>query len=147
MLSMTERGIIMKYCSNCGKELADSVAFCSECGAPQQARQAQQTQQAQQAQQAPGAPGGSYQHPAYQQPPMQGYPVQQAPVDSGSFGWAVLGFFIPIVGLILFLVWKDQKPLSSKKAGLGALIGVIATVAFYIIFYALIAAVIGFGMY
>lgn len=125
----------MKYCSNCGKELADSVAFCSECGAPQQAQQAQQ------------APGGTYQQPAHQQPPMQGYPVQQAPVDSGSFGWAVLGFFIPIVGLILFLVWKDQKPLSSKKAGLGALIGVIATVAFYIIFYALIAAVIGFGMY
>lgn len=135
---MIERGIIMKYCSNCGKELADSVAFCPECGAPQQV---QQTQQAQQAQQAPGTASGSYQQSSYRQPSVQGYPVQPAPVDSGSFGWAVLGFFIPIVGLILFLVWKDQKPLSSKKAGIGALVGVIATVVFYIIFYVLLAAV------
>lgn len=121
----------MKYCSNCGKELADNAAFCSGCGAPQQAQK---------------TASDSYQQPSYQQPPVQGYPVQSAPVDSGSFGWAVLGFFIPIVGLILFLVWKDQKPLSSKKAGVGALVGVIATVVFYIIFYVLLAAV-GFMLY
>ena len=51
-----------------------------------------------------------------------------APIDSGSFGWAVLGFFFPLVGLILFLVWKDSKPLSGKKAGIGALVGVITEV-------------------
>ena len=36
--------------------------------------------------------------------------------DSGSVGWAILGFFIPLVGLILFLVWKDSKPRCAKKA-------------------------------
>ena len=36
-----------------------------------------------------------------------------------------LGFFIPIVGLILYLVWKDQTPLKAKSAGKGALIGAI----------------------
>ena len=26
--------------------------------------------------------------------------------DSDNFGWACLGFCIPIVGLILYLIWK-----------------------------------------
>ena len=100
----------MKYCANCGKELADNVAFCPECGAAQQ-EASQQT----------------YQEPAYQQP-VQQQPYQapqQAPVDGGSFGWAVLGFCFPLVGLILYLVWKSNKPLTAKKAGMGALIGFI----------------------
>ncbi|KAA8825704.1 hypothetical protein EMO91_12070 [Bifidobacterium myosotis] len=46
----------------------------------------------------------------------------------------MLGFFIPLVGLILFLVWKNEKPLSAKKAGMGALVSVILTVALYVIF-------------
>ncbi|MBR1747339.1 MAG: zinc ribbon domain-containing protein [Clostridia bacterium] len=45
--------------------------------------------------------------------------------DSGSVGWGILGFFFPIVGLILFLVWREEKPLSSKAAGIGALVNVI----------------------
>ena len=28
--------------------------------------------------------------------------------DNGGFLWGLLGCCIPIVGLILFLVWKDQ---------------------------------------
>lgn len=44
--------------------------------------------------------------------------------DTGSIGWAFLGFCIPLAGLIMFLMWKDSKPLSAKKAGIGALIGV-----------------------
>lgn len=51
--------------------------------------------------------------------------------DSGSIGWGVLGFCIPIVGLILFLVWKDQKPRTAKVAGVGALISVIVGVIWY----------------
>ena len=45
--------------------------------------------------------------------------------DNGSFGWAVLGFFIPIAGLILYLVWRTEKPLSARRAGIGALVSVI----------------------
>ena len=47
--------------------------------------------------------------------------------DSGSIGWGVLGFFIPIVGLVLFLVWKDTKPKCAKNAGIGAIVGFAAT--------------------
>lgn len=51
----------------------------------------------------------------------------------GNFGWGVLGFFFPIIGLILFLVWKNDKPADAKVAGIGALIGVIVSVVFSII--------------
>lgn len=30
--------------------------------------------------------------------------------DSLSLGFAILGFFIPIVGLILFLIYEEKKP-------------------------------------
>lgn len=38
-------------------------------------------------------------------------------------GFAVLGFFFPIVGLILYLVWHTEYPLKAKSCGKGALIG------------------------
>ena len=52
--------------------------------------------------------------------------------DDGGVGWLVLGLFIPIVGLILYLVWKDTKPLSAQQAGKGALIGFIIGIVGYI---------------
>lgn len=56
-----------------------------------------------------------------------------AVVDNGGFLWGLLGCCIPIVGLVLFLVWKDSKPKTSKAAGIGALVGVALGVIYYII--------------
>lgn len=56
-------------------------------------------------------------------------------VDNGGFGWGLLGCCIPLVGLILFLVWKDTKPKTSKAAGIGALISVGLSIAIYIILF------------
>jgi uncharacterized membrane protein YvbJ len=63
--------------------------------------------------------------------------------DTGSYGWAVLGCCIPVVGLILYLVWKDTKPLNAKKAGMGALIAVVCAVIYYVL---MIILGIGLGM-
>lgn len=60
--------------------------------------------------------------------------------DKGGFLWGLLGFCIPIVGLILFLVWKGDKPKTAKAAGLGALISVIISVVFYAL-----SALLGIG--
>lgn len=62
--------------------------------------------------------------------------------DSSSFGWALLGFCIPLVGLILYLVWKDNTPLKAKSAGKGALVSVIVSVVFYLIYAVIIGAAI-----
>ena len=47
---------------------------------------------------------------------------QQRRIKEGSLIWGVLGFMFPILGLILYLVWKDSKPGDAKIAGKGALI-------------------------
>lgn len=66
--------------------------------------------------------------------------------DNGGFLWGLLGCCIPIVGLILFLVWKDQKPKTAKAAGIGALISVVLAVASYVIFFVIIgASALAFG--
>lgn len=53
--------------------------------------------------------------------------------DNGGFGWGLLGYCIPIVGLVLFLVWKDSKPKSAKAAGIGALITTASIITFYVV--------------
>ncbi len=60
--------------------------------------------------------------------------------DNGGFLWGLLGCCIPVVGLILFLVWREQKPKTAKAAGIGALVSVIISVVFYIIYFVILGA-------
>lgn len=53
--------------------------------------------------------------------------------DTGSIGWGVLGCCAPLIGLILYLVWKDTKPKTAKMAGKGALVCVVLAVIYYVI--------------
>ena len=93
------------------------------------------------------------QQPAYTQQPLYqqaqpaytpGYSSQSN--DSGSFGWAVLGFFIPLVGLILWLVWKDSKPKSAKMSGIGALVGVGISVLWWLVGMSMLGSMMQYGM-
>lgn len=63
--------------------------------------------------------------------------------DSSSFGWAMLGFCIPIVGLILYLVRKKDTPLKAKSAGKGALVSLIISVIIYIVYAIILGVTIG----
>lgn len=49
---------------------------------------------------------------------------------TGKF--AVLGFFFPLIGIILCLVWKKDYPAHAKSAKKGAIIGLILGVIFAI---------------
>lgn len=61
-------------------------------------------------------------------------------VDNGGFGWGLLGCCIPVVGLVLFLVWRDSKSKTAKAAGIGALISVGLCLLWYVLI-----AVVGIG--
>ncbi len=60
-------------------------------------------------------------------------PNADASEDSLSLGFAIFGFFIPIVGLILFLIYEEKKPKRAKLAVKGALIGFITEIVLAII--------------
>ena len=116
------------FCPNCGNNCPDNVNNCPNCGhAFAQAQQAPQQPYGQAPQQPYGqapygqAPYGQAPQQPYGQAPYGYQPPK--PVDNGSFGWGLLGFCVPLVGLILFLCWKDNKPVSAKQAIIGAAIG------------------------
>lgn len=115
-------------CQNCGTIINDASArFCPNCGAPLAAQGAEP----------------DYQNSGYQQPPyyQQPYYQQPAPEDRGGCLWGGLGFLIPIVGLILYLVWRTERPNTAKACGIGALIGAIIGVVLSIVSVVLSAAV------
>lgn len=122
-----------------------------------------QQPQPQQPAQGWGSPQSAYAQPDYQQPAYQQPAYMQQPAyqqsqptytpgysqqsnDSGSFGWAVLGFFIPLVGLILWLVWKDSKPKSAKMSGIGALVGVGISVLWWLVGMSMLGSMMQYGM-
>ena len=109
------------FCRHCGTKLVDQAVFCTACGKPV-------------AEEPPQAA-----EPTYPQP----IPVT---VDSGSYGWWALGFFFPLVGLILFLAWKDQKPLTAKRAGIGALVGAIVSVVLFVLVFGLLFGFLGMAL-
>lgn len=115
----------MATCKYCGQEVKENQAYCSNCGAEQIQPQQTAPQQA--------APQPQYTAPQYNAPQYNAAPQV---VDNGGFGWGLLGCCIPLVGLILFLIWKDTKPKSAKAAGIGALVSVIISVVYYVVIIA-----------
>lgn len=63
--------------------------------------------------------------------------------DAPSKGFAVLSFFIPLIGLILYFVWKAEYPQKARSCGKGALIGVCVSVGFSILYSIIVGALIG----
>lgn len=103
----------MKYCTYCGTQLEDTVLFCPNCGA----RQGQSNS---------GYTGRSFfEENAFGSP--QGAPrtfYSNDPLVTERVKWAtVLSFIFPIVGLILWICWKDTKPGRAISAQKGALAG------------------------
>lgn len=54
----------------------------------------------------------------------------------------MLGFFIPVVGLVLWLVWKDTRPMDSKMSRNGFIAGLVVSVVVSIIYTVAMAALV-----
>ena len=61
-------------------------------------------------------------------------PNESIQPKENNFGWGILGFFLPIVGLILFIIWLKKNKKAAKAAGIGALIGGIIGIISIILF-------------
>lgn len=80
-------------------------------------------------------PNQYYQPDAQQQ--NQYYQMPNAPVqpteEKASVGLAILSFFIPLAGLIIFLVDREKRPKTAKVSGICALVSFIISIAFSVI--------------
>ena len=67
--------------------------------------------------------------------------IRSGELDGPIGGLGILCFFFPVVGLILYIIWKDEKPVKAKGAGSSALWAVGLIVGFYILFFLLMMIV------
>lgn len=67
------------------------------------------------------------------QVPLTAKPVVTAEDEGSKIGYGMLGFFIPVVGLILYILWKKEKPSTARAAGKGALVSFVLGIIFYIV--------------
>lgn len=132
-------------CPKCGNIMSDTARFCDSCGNPvgEEGQNA-----AQQAAQQPYNPYAQPQQPYAQAPYGQpgynpyGYPMPPYEVDKPDTLINVLSFFIPILGLIMYFVEKDKKPIKAKAALKWSLISWAVSAAFVILYFIFV-----FGMF
>ena len=134
------------YCRNCGQELNENDRVCPACGTPvvknESVNEEQNTaSEKATAQGAPHTGQRTYEYNADKTASQSTYNYSgadyQPSSDTGSAGWGILGCCLPLIGLILFLVWKEDKPRSAKSAGIGAIIGVVLCVVSILLLFAL----------
>ena len=104
-------------CKNCGAQIPDGVAFCTNCGCAVEAPQP--AQQAQPAYQQPAQP--QYQQPAYQQP-FQAQPVyqqsNQAQPNTLVFGILSLALcWVPVLGIIFAAIARSKDKAFVAQGG------------------------------
>lgn len=71
---------------------------------------------------------------------------QQTDSEGSTVGWGILGFFIPIVGFILWLIWKDEHPARAKSAGIGCLVSICLGVVGVKLYVVLVFVILGIGV-
>ena len=71
---------------------------------------------------------------------------QQTDSEGSTVGWGILAFFIPIVGFILWLIWKDEHPARAKSAGIGCLVSICLGVVGVILYVVLVFVILGIGV-
>ena len=112
----------MKYCPYCGSYNSNPNGnFCELCGAPL----------------------NNYKNVNFDNPYVNNNSNNNVNVNNGTYpiqegntaGWGILGFFIPLAGLRLFVIWNKERPKSAKSAGIGALVRVILSVVLFIVFF------------
>ena len=121
----------MSYCSQCGKELVQGAKFCQSCGTPVESAAVAGTGAAGYGSASANPSSGSYAGYYQQQNAQPNYNYVEQ--DIPSTGLNVLAFFLPLVGLILYLVYIDSTPKRAKAIGKFALIGFGVGVALGII--------------
>lgn len=122
-------------CNNCGAILPEEAQFCSNCGNkilnpniqpqsvvndyssnPYQSMQERNNQAVQETQEIPPYKDGNA--------PL----IDAKGNDEKSIGLNVLSWFVPLVGIILYFVNKDEKPIQSKSVLHCAIASIIVNV-------------------
>lgn len=122
----------MRYCSHCGTKIEDdNIEICDNCGCYvcEQRRTDEQTR----------IDSREYERRSY-------YDFDRY-MDEPNVWLNVLGFFFPILGLVLFCSMYTRTPRKASSIGLYSLIGVLVAVVLGIILWFIILSDISRSYY
>jgi hypothetical protein len=125
------------FCRACGSPLDEGNDTCPNCDTPDPADVSNALLNAHQPQTVTASPYLNV---------YGTYKPQKPEVKDEGFMWGILGWFVPIVGLILFFVWNNTKPKSAKAALIGALIYWLLF-GITVVILAIVAVVIGLDVF
>lgn len=105
----------MNKCPNCGRMYSGLISECPVCKVNIDSSTPTQSASV------PATPSPAPYTPPVYQPSISNNDTSQpastpAKEEGNCFGWSVLGFFIPLVGLILYFCWKKEKPMAAKAS-------------------------------
>lgn len=93
----------MMYCFKCGNKVDENAKFCPNCGTQLKNQEASRGYE-----------------PIHQETSAQ---VNEE--DASHFGFALLSFLIPVVGLVLFIIWNKEYPQKAKSCLKGFIANII----------------------
>lgn len=123
----------MKKCPNCDADIDNGRTVCPFCGSKIGIDDSVNDKQ--------------YKQDAiYTQNTQQQYQSRQVN-DTGSVGYWLIGFFVPIIGIILYFVWRYEQPNNAKRCLWGALVSIIVSFVLTILtFICMIIAALSGGI-
>lgn len=135
-----------KFCSNCGKQLEEGLTICEDCAIEINQQQQQPKKESEFQQQVYNTQTNynrpNYQHSNYQQP-YGGFDTEK-PISVGQYMGIILLRFVPIVGLILYIIWAFSSDININKRNLcrAFLLLPLILIAVYIIIVIIITAIL-----
>lgn len=97
------------FCKWCGKEVGDNAKFCPNCGKGINSTNVNQEANSSDVQ-----------------------------TEKANIWLAILSFFIPLAGLIIFIIKKDKEPKTAKASGICAIVGLLLNVIITVICFTLV---------
>ncbi|WP_278627591.1 zinc ribbon domain-containing protein [Thomasclavelia cocleata] len=94
-------------CNKCGRQVIDGANFCPFCGADLR----------------------------YQRNNNSGLSGYINPNDETNFGYTLLSFFMPYIGLVLYIVWLKEFPKRAKSCLNGLIAGIICIIILFCCVY------------
>lgn len=124
------------YCQNCGNKLEDNAVICTNCGTSVVNESNRQVNE--------NPPNRFNDNSESQQQAFESNEnkkISQQPVATEDKPNIVVNILslccIPILGVVMFFVWKDSHPKAAKSALIFSLINIALGVVLYIILAAL----------
>lgn len=98
------------YCKKCGEHIPEGASVCGNCGTSVNSND-------------------NYYSNTYRSDNFN------KPIDNPSHAAGVVSCCFPVVGLILYFLWKDEKPNSAKLICYWMLGGIALWVLCYVLFF------------